>query len=74
MLAFESVKFYLLKKLHARLESWDNIMILPERMLADMQDVTHGRVTPLPALQKMIVIKYCQNSLETFSNTFPFIS
>jgi hypothetical protein len=74
VLAFESVKFYLLKKFRARLENWDNIMIIPERMLAEMQDVTHGRVTTLPTLQKQIVIKYCQNSLETFSNTFPFIS
>jgi hypothetical protein len=74
VLAFESVKFYLLKKFHARLDNWDKIMIIPERMLADMQDVTQGRVVALPTLQKQIVIKYCQNSLETFSNTYPYIS
>jgi hypothetical protein len=50
VLAFESVKFYLLKKFHARLENWDKIMIIPERMIGDMQDVTHGRVTALPTL------------------------
>jgi hypothetical protein len=36
VLAFESVKFYLLKKFHARLENWDKIMIIPERMIGDM--------------------------------------
>jgi len=49
-------------------------MIFPERMVPLMEEITHGRVTPLSLLQKLIITKYCLNSLETYGNTFPFIS
>ena len=44
-LAFEAMKFYLIKKYQARVDSWDKLMIIPERLLPMMIDVTQGRVT-----------------------------
>ena len=73
-LAFEAMKFYLIKKYQARVDSWDKLMIIPERLLPMMIDVTQGRVTQLPHLQKLLILKYCINSKETFNITFPFLS
>lgn len=74
IMAFECMKFYLIKKFHVRIDSWDKIMVIPERLLPVIQETTQGRVTKLPNLQKLIILKYCLNSPETFNMTFPFIS
>jgi hypothetical protein len=48
VLTFESVRFLLIKKYQAKIETWDKVLIIPERLLPTMEIVTNGRVTKLP--------------------------
>lgn len=49
-------------------------MIIPERMVLVLAEATLGRVSKIPQLLKLVIIRYCHNSPETFNITFPFIS
>lgn len=73
LLTFESVKHFLLRKFQVRMQSWNGIMIIPERAVHQFEDTTRGRVTLLPPFQRFAVLKYCVNSPETFNLAFPFI-
>ena len=73
-LAFESVKHFIVKQFHARVDSWEKVMIIPERLHPMMVEVTHGQISRLPNLQRFLILKYCINSKETFGTTFPFLS
>jgi len=74
VLTFESVRFLLIKKFQARIDTWDKVLIIPERLVPALQETTLGRVTKLPRLQQLLILRYCKNSLETFNMTFPFVS
>jgi hypothetical protein len=73
-LAFECIKFFIIKRFHARIDSWDKLMLLPERLLPVFEGNTRGRVSKLPHLQRLLIVKYCLNSKETYNITFPFLS
>lgn len=73
-LTIESVKYFISKHLNARVDTWDKLMIIPERLHPMMAEVTHGRIMKLPNLQRFLILKYCLNSKETFGMSFPFIS
>jgi len=49
-------------------------MIIPERLQGVMAEATRGQMSRLPHLQRFLILKYCINSKETFSTTFPFLS
>ncbi len=74
LFTFEAVKYILIKKFQARIDSWDKLMIIPERLLGVMSVATNNMVMRLPHLQKLLIMKYCINSQETFGITFPFLS
>ena len=49
-------------------------MIIPERLQGVMAEATRGQMSRLPHLQRFLILKYCLNSKETFSTTFPFLA
>ena len=58
----------------AIVESWQDVMVIPERNLALMEDTTSGLTTKMPSLLRALIIRKCQLESSSVSSTFPYIS
>lgn len=56
------------------IDSWQDVMIIPHRMLDTTRDVTRNRVSRIPTRFRDVIIMKCKNYLDNFHLTFPFIA
>lgn len=73
-LALVALKNHCIRVLRAEIDSWPDVLIIPERMREALLDLTRGRLSRLSNVCKTLIIKKCLNYLDTYNLTFPFIS
>eukprot|EP00347_Sterkiella_histriomuscorum_P022614 403337819 len=72
--ALNLISYFCMTTSNARLESWNDVLIIPESMKLMLVDIHRDRLSRLPDLYRRAIIKFCQLNPETFGVQFPFIS
>lgn len=60
-------------KLRASIQSWNEVLIIPQRMMPVLDDTIGGNVIKASSLLRALIIRKCLLDIGNIGHNFPFI-
>lgn len=72
--AMFALKEHVLINIGSIIQNWNDVLIIPERMIPVLDEYVNGRVINVLPLLRALIIKKCINNLDDYIITFPFLN